>query len=198
MNRRILTLVAAGATAAFALALPLGAAPKGTDHGTRQTVTIDCAGGTLTVDAPNTLWPPNHKYAPLWAKADADTDTAVVELETTGTHDQYEGTKESTEKEGAGNTIDDIIERDDEAGLAEGHAADDSKFVATESSDVEDKGLIQTDWGARAERAGTVKAGRTYTFTATATFDGGDSCTSGAITFNVPHDMRPSNRTAPS
>lgn len=188
MNRRILTLVAAGATAAFALALPLGAAPKGTDHDTRQLVdAANCTGGTLKIDAPNTLWPPNHKYAPLSATADHTSESGTVTLETTGTHDQYEGTTEDTEKNGAGNTIDDIIEMDDEAGLTSGEQ--DAKAVAKEDG----TDVVTTNWGARAERAGTVKAGRTYTFTATATFSGGNTCTASA-TFNVPHDMRSSTR----
>ncbi|MDQ3756781.1 MAG: hypothetical protein M3394_02905 [Actinomycetota bacterium] len=193
MNRRIVTLVAAGTAAAFALAMPLTAAPKGTDHATRQTVTAQgCEGGTLVIDAPNTLWPPNHKYAPLSATADHSSDSGAITLETTGTHDQYEGSAtEGDEAKGSGNTIDDIIERDDQAGLTSGEQ--DSKAVAKE----EGTNVVTTLWGARAERAGTIKDGRTYTFTATATFSGGNTCTASA-TFNVPHDMRPSNRTAPA
>ena len=195
MNRRILTLVAAGAAAAFALALPLSAAPKNTDHGTRQLVDgANCTGGTLKIDAPNTLWPPNHKYAPLSATADHSSDSGAVTLETTGTHDQYEGsTTENDEAQGSGNTIDDIIELDDEAGLTSGEQ--DSKAVAKEDG----TNVVTTNWGARAERAGTIKTARTYTFTATATFggQGGGTCTASA-TFDVPHDMRPSNRTPPS
>ena len=187
MNRRILTLVAAGTAAAFALALPLGAAPKGTDHDTRQTPSTSCNGGTLAINAPNTLWPPNHKYAPVSATADHTSSTGTITLETTGTHDQYEGSTEDTEAKGSGNTIDDIIEQDPDAGLTSGEQ--DAKAIAKENG----TDIVTTLWGARAERAGTIKDARTYTFTATATFSGGGSCTL-SVTFDVPHDMRSSTR----
>lgn len=186
MNRRIVTLLAAGSAAAFAVALPLSAAPKGTNHNASDTSssTEDCgSGNSLAIRAPEKLWPPNHKYyTDIYALAE-DSDSDSIELVTGGMHDQYDG---DTEANGSGHTADDITTNDDEAEITSDDG--DAEVVAMESGD----GSVQTDWQARAERAGTLKAGRTYTLRATATFSDGEC--SHSVDFTVPHDMRPSNR----
>lgn len=189
MNRRLLTVAAAGATAAFALALPLSAAPPGTNHNNSDATTVDCDGGTLTINAPEKLWPPNHKYyTDLYVLADGDNESDNITLESHGYHNQYDG---DTETNGSGNTADDITS-DEATPVASGDSESGyPEAVAAESETGVDS--LQTDWKARAERSGRIQEGRTYTLSAIATFNGGDPCEQ-EVTFTVPHDMRPSRR----
>lgn len=191
MNRRFATIIAAGAAGAFALALPLHALPKGTaGYNTSSDTPMDCGSGrTLTLHGPADLWPPNHKYyTDIYAEA-KDPAGGIITLDTDGTHDQYDG---DTEASGSGHTADDIRANDNnsDGSLAtEGSNSTAQHPAATEMND----GDVVTNWEARAERAGTIQAGRTYTLNATATFSDGSTCTN-SIQMHVPHDMRPSNR----
>lgn len=190
MNRRILTLVAAGAAAAFALALPLSAAPKDTNHNkSAATDSANCDTNDLTIVAPEKLWPPNHKYyTGISVTADDGQDGAVT-LETTGTHDGYDGDT-GTETNGSGNTADDITTNgEDPAFTTTTNDENGETVVHSESGD----DVVTTNWQARAERSGRIKEGRNYTLTAVATFSDGEECTH-SVSFNVPHDMRPANR----
>jgi hypothetical protein len=183
----MLTLLAGGTAAAFALALPLSAAPKNTNHNTSDNeTTMPCGDDNkITIRAPEKLWPPNHKYyTDIFALAE-DPDGGSITLTTRGTHDQYEGDT-GTEEQGAGNTADDFVENDDTA--TETAESTDQRFVAAEM----DSGSVQTFWKARAERSGRFKPGRTYTFDATAQFT--DATCTLTDTFVVPHDMRPEYR----
>jgi hypothetical protein len=186
VNRRFATIIAAGAAGAFALALPLHALPKGTaGYNTSNDTVMDCGNGrTLTLHGPADLWPPNHKYYTAINVTAVDPNGGSITLTTDGTHDQYDG---DTEANGSGHTADDI--RANDAQAVDGSGSTDQHPVAMETAD----GTVRTDWEARAERAGTIQDGRTYTLTGTAKFDDGTNCTD-SITMHVPHDMRPSNR----
>jgi hypothetical protein len=193
VNRRFATLLGAGAVGAFALALPLRALPPGTSSYNKSGDTvIDCGNGnTLTFHAPSTLWPPNHKYyTDIFVLAQAKNSTDKVDLATDGTHDQYDG---DTEANGSGHTADDIAVND-----ADGNATTTPSSTTTHpAADEMGTGSALTNWEARAERAGTVQDGRTYTLNGTATFtdsSGNSTSCNGSVTIRVPHDMRPSNR----
>lgn len=203
MNRRIAALVAAGTAGAFALALPLTAAPKGTTHTAGSDAhTATCDDGTVTVFAPTSMWPPNHKYdTSLYVEADAKDDTRRVVLESHGYHNQYEGDTELNGSGGGnGTNAGDDITSDDETATVTKELSGDSEsgypeVVATESA----TNTVRTDWKARAERSGRVQDGRTYTLSGTATFsDGNEATTDPTCTmtwdFKVPHDMRKSTR----
>lgn len=195
MNRRITALLAAGTAGAFALALPLTAAPKGTNHNTSaDDSAATCSGGagnSLTIHAPEKLWPPNHKYyTDIYALAQAGTAAEPVELTTTGYHDQYDG---DTEVNGSGNTGDDITSDDDQATVTKNAAADGDSGYPEVVAEETGNGSVQTDWKARAERSGRLKEGRTYTLKAVATFGDGGTCEH-TVEFSVPHDMRRENR----
>ena len=188
MNRRLVTILAAGAAGAFALTLPLSALPKGVrdTYNTSNTTVIDCGNGnTMTFVAPSALWPPNHKYYENITVTYTDAEGDEVNLVTTGTHDQYDGVT-GAEANGSGNTADDITSDDETATVDK---SDPNQPVATEPGD----GTVTTDWDARAERAGTIKTARTYTLTGDGTSSDGDTC-KGEVTMRVPHDMSPKNR----
>jgi hypothetical protein len=187
VNRRIATIIAAGAAGAFAFSLPLHALPPGTENfnQSQSGQPIDCDGGTLTFHAPSALWPPNHKYYDdVYVLAEGDEGTEQITLTSDGTHDQYDGDNEAN---GSGHTGDDIVEDDAEANPTPETTP--SHQFATESG----TGTVQTDWDVRAERAGTIKDARVYTLHAIATFDDGQPC-EGSVQMSVPHDMRKSNR----
>jgi len=139
--------------------------------------------------APEKLWPPNHKYyTGISVTAEDGDEEATVTLETTGTHNQPDG---DTGGNGSGNTADDITTDGEDPTIV---TSDDGQTVVAEEDS--DNGTVTTNWKARAERAGTLKPGRTYTLSAIATFTDGDSsadCTH-SVTFTVPHDMRPEYR----
>ncbi len=205
MNRRIATLLAAGTAGALALALPLTAAPDGTSH-TGSAHTDECNAGRVTVFAPETMWPPNHKYdTSLYVEAVAADPVREVVLKSVGYHDQYEGDAEVNGSGGGnGTNAGDDITSDDKTATVTKNAADDAddgdsgypEVVATEKG----TGSVRTDWKARAERSGRIRDGRTYSLTGTATFSDGNPSTTDDPTctktweFKVPHDMRASTR----
>lgn len=188
MNRRLLTVAAAGATAAFALALPLSALPKGTEHYNKSAdKTVDCGDSALTFHAPSDLWPPNHKYYDdITVTYTDDQATDTVTLTTDGTHDGYDGDT-GAETNGSGNTADDITS--DDADAVDGPDTTSTHPVAVEDG----TGSVTTDWDARAERSGRIKEGRNYTLHAIGESSDGDTC-EGSVVMHVPHDMRKSNR----
>jgi hypothetical protein len=205
VNRRILTLAAAGAAAAFAVALPLTAAPKGTTHTAGSSPhTQTCDDGTVTVFAPTSMWPPNHKYdTTLYVEAVATDSTQEIILESHGYHEQYvEDSNEELNGSGGGNGTNagDDITSDDATATPSKLAHDESdsgypEAVASETG----TGTVHTDWKARAERSGRDQTGRTYTLSGTATFSDGDDTTEDPTctmtwNFSVPHDMRSSTR----
>jgi hypothetical protein len=193
MKRFITALLAAAVAGALFVASPLVAMPKGTENYNKSSerdaaAADECGkGNSATLVAPETLWPPNHKYydGELFVQA-VDTDGQSITLSTTGTHDQYDGDT-GAEQNGSGNTGDDITVADPDGGALTEESTD-AQPVAAETK----SGTVRTDWVARAERSGRFKEGRTYTFSGTATFSDG-SCTV-STTFAVPHDMRKSNR----
>lgn len=193
MNRRIATILAAGAAGAFAVALPLSALPKGvrdTYNKSGDTVfqceNSDGSTDTLTFHAPSDLWPPNHKYYDDITVTYTDEDGGDVHLESDGTHDGYDSDT-GTETNGSGNTADDITS--DDAQATDGPDSSPTHPVAVED---DSDGSVTTDWDARAERSGRIKEGRTYTLHAIGSSDG-NSC-EGSVEMHVPHDMSPKNR----
>ena len=166
------------AAASFALVAPVIAGGKGEAVGqkypTSQNTVHDCGDDrTITFAGPATLWPPNHKYFEAVITATGDGDDQVT-IESAGTHDEYTASEsgEQTEMQGAGNTADDVNPAADADG---GHGN-----VASVTQSI------------RSERSGQGD-GREYTFSVIATFDD-ETCTA-EFTSNVPHDMRPANRT---
>lgn len=190
MKRILALLFAAAVAGALLVAGPLGAAPKGTEHyNTSKSVAGTCEGDdTMTVIAPEKLWPPNHKYFEDIHVVVTDASGDRVDLVTTGTHNQYDG---DTETNGAGHTADDMTVNPADEGARITSAGGTSQVVAEEGA----ARTVTTDWMARAERAGRdeTKSGRVYTLTADSRSSDGDVC-SADVTFTVPHDMRPSNR----
>lgn len=189
MNRRIVTFLAAGAAGAFALALPLNALPKGVrdTYNKSDSTVFECGDNTLSFHAPSALWPPNHKYYEDISVTYTDAEGDEVSLTSDGTHDQYDEASDTREEaKGSGNTTDDITSDDEQATVDK---TDPNQPVATETG----TGTVTTDWDVRAERAGTIMNGRTYTLHAVGTSSDGDTC-EGAVQMRVPHDMRPSNR----
>lgn len=194
MNRRLLTILAAGTAGAFALALPLSALPKGvrdTYNKSNDTV-FECkdeqgnVNSTLTFHAPSDLWPPNHKYYEDITVTYTDAEGDQVNLESDGTHNGYDGDS-GEEINGSGNTADDI--RSDDADATSTEESTPQRPVVTEGG----AGSVTTDWDARAERSGRIKDGRDYTLHAIGTSSDGDTC-EGSVIMHVPHDMRKSNR----
>ena len=194
MNRRLLIVAAAGTASAFALALPLAALPKGTEHYNKSTDTVvTCGSNTLTFHAPSDLWPPNHKYYDDITVTYNDAENDSVSLESDGTHNGYDGDT-GAETNGSGNTADDITS--DDAHATDGPDSTATHPVAVEGDDDDGTtadGTVTTDWDARAERSGRIKEGRDYTLHAIGTSSDGDTC-EGEVVMHVPHDMRKSNR----
>ena len=189
MNRRIATIIAAGAAGAFAFASSGMALPKGVrdTYNKSGDTTYTCGDNKLVFHAPSDLWPPNHKYYEDITVTYTDGEGDTVDLTSDGTHDQYDEASDTHEEaKGSGNTADDITSDDQQATVDK---SDPNQPVATESG----QGSVTTDWDARAERAGTIKEGRTYTLHAIGTSSDGDTC-EGAVQMRVPHDMSPKNR----
>ena len=188
MKRFMTALLAAAVAGALFVAAPLAAAPKGTEnYNNSDDIAGTCTGDdTMTVHAPAKLWPPNHKYFEDIRVTVTDASGDRVDLVTDGTHDQYDG---DTEANGSGHTADDISSNDAEA--VDGPNSTDTHPVAAEYGDT---GTVTTDWRARAERAGTIKDARVYTLHAKSSSDNGSEGCEATVTFEVPHDMRKSNR----
>jgi hypothetical protein len=125
----------------------------------------DCGmGRSITLTGSNTLWPPNHKY-----------------------HD-YTVTAIGTAMDMHTDLMTGIVSDEPDVGVGAGgpkHNNDANPFMA---SDSQDGPTASTFHQLRAERAGPGD-GRTYTFTATATWNMLQSCTA-TFTVSVPHDQR--------
>ena len=172
--RTVLAGVIAAASLAFVAPVVAGGKGEavGQKYPTTQNTVHDCGNGrTVTFGGPATLWPPNHKYFTAVITATGDGDDEVT-LETAGTHDEYTNAETQEEQNGAGNTSDDVNPPAGQDGP--------NANTATVSHDI------------RSERSGNGD-GRVYTFTVVATFD--DEVCNAEFRSNVPHDMRPANRT---
>jgi len=190
MTRVLTGLLAAAVAGALFVAAPLVAAPKGAAGYNTSDLTYaeGCGdGNVLAINAPEKLWPPNHKYYEDIHAVATGAEGEAITLTTTGWHDQY--AEDGTELNGSGNTTRDIYVDDHEADWITTDDDDpDPQVIAVEHG----TGEVQTDWAARAERSGRDMEGRTYQLRADAQF-GDDSCSVTAA-FTVPHDMRPSKR----
>ena len=127
-----------------------------------QAQSCDAFGHSITLTGSNTLWPPNHKYHSYTVTALGTEVPEHVMLDSMVTSSQPDLAP------GSGHTINDA----DPA-----HAMNSSNTGTTS--------VVQS---LRAERAGPIADGRTYTFDVTATWDLVNKCTA---TFKVvvPHDQ---------
>ena len=137
-------------------------------HDTRRSERQYCSGGStatsrwIEYQGPTSIWPPNHKMRNYKIIAHDD-DAQTTSLMTVTTSSQVaNGT-------GDGNTDVDMVDTTPVG-------ADMGTNEATNEGQV------------RGERSGNDKAGRTYTFDSTATFDG-ETCQK-QFTAHVPHDQR--------
>jgi hypothetical protein len=137
---------------------------------------MDNDGDTISFSGATVLWPPNHKYRTVTITA-TDTDTATELVD----NDYTTLTTMATSNQ-------------PELGGGSGHTLDDTNPAAASTSGSES---ASQDIQLRGERAGhdPLKAGRTYTITAMATFDGmgtmpnsSEHCNA-TFTVTVPHDM---------
>ena len=178
MRNRLMLVLGVVALAGFAVGGSASAVnddSNGADNGihdSRKSQTHVCemngtpTGDTITYGGPDKIWPPNHKYRHLTITAEnggADMDT---QLSTSGSHDEA---AEGAEMNGSGGTP----------------LATDVSPAAAMASGSES---ASTSHSVRGERSGRGD-GRTYTFTAMATFDGLRTC-SATFTATVPHDQR--------
>jgi hypothetical protein len=126
-------------------------------------------GDVIVFEGAKTLWPPNHKMqtVTITATEGEDVDPAdEVTLTTTATDDEVG-------LGGAGNPT-----LDDEVG------------TGTPEGSNSGTGTTSVDWQLRSERSG-LGDGRTYTITASATFDNGtEMCGPETFEVTVPHDQR--------
>ena len=131
-------------------------------------VAVDPGNDQIVFHGATTLWPPNHKYRTVSITADGDSADENTSLTTSVVSDQ------PANGIGDGNTEND---------------ASPANATAADADDGQADGDATTEHQLRAERAGPIKAGRTYEITATASFDNGaDSCTE-IFVVHVPHDM---------
>ena len=139
---------------------------NGGNHETRGTQTHDCGDGdTIVYDGPLVAWPPNHKYRDVSITA-TDASGDMVMLMTSGRHDEM--VSDTEEMNGAGHT-------------------DPATDVKPPTAMAFGSGSATTHHQFRAERSGRGD-GRTYTFTADATFDNGSKMCHAEFTSTVPHD----------
>ena len=176
---RRLAVLTAGATAlTIAVSVPAGARSGG---GTGQS---SCMGG-LPDDAgtitwsPAVVWPPNHKLVPItisWNEKGEGLDSntlKVTGITSTGLDGQGTGSGQPTKKQGP-----------DYSGVGNSATATDGS-TATVTAYV------------RAERAGTDKAGRTYTINLSCQ-SGSEAAGTSTAVVTVPHDMGNNTSTSSS
>ena len=130
---------------------------------------VDVGSDTIVFHGADTLWPPNHKYRTVEISAVGDSATEDTRLRTTVASDQPDND------------------------IGDGNTSDDATPSSVESTDADDG---ETDGTAgpnthllRAERAGPIMDGRTYTIVANATFDNGTDQCMETFVVTVPHDM---------
>jgi hypothetical protein len=176
---KIRLVLAAGAAVAVVTAVPASAlvalqttpsgGPKGNPNardGTDERVCSDSGGErrTITYTGPLSLWPPNHKMRDYTIVA-RDSDGGNVGLMTVVTSSQPDNGV------GDGNTDGDFVDNTPAgADMGDGEATNTGQI--------------------RSERSGkdSGKAGRTYTFNSTATWEDGSTCME-TFTAHVPHDQ---------
>jgi hypothetical protein len=154
--------------AASAIAIP-GARTGGTGS-------ISCGDGTINW-SPTTIWPPNHKMHTVtinYVDTDGDGDHNTITVDAI-LHDQADSDG-ANEVQGSGQPAD--KQGLDWTGVGNNAQAD-------------DPGTATTTVQVRAERSGTLQAGRTYTITVTCTQTGGDENRSETVNLlvKVPHDQ---------
>jgi hypothetical protein len=160
-------IVCSAVAAAAALAVPAFADKPGDNDTTKTshgTTTFDCDGGTVSLEGPQTLWPPNHKMVDQLAVAQSDDEGEAVSLTLTP-------------------ALEDALGGDG----GEQHDPDWSGELTGAG-----QGRAEVPFAVRAERSGK-GTGRTYVIDWTATF-GDDTCSSaddGQAPFEifVPHDQ---------
>ena len=143
--------------------------------GGMSTDDMDNDGDTITLTGPTVLWPPNHKY-----------------VNETITASDVDGTLETADLQDGVTLMTTATSNQPESGLGSGNTKDDAVVNGPTSGSESVSQTIQL----RAERDGVdpAKAGRTYTITAMATFDGSttasmtETCTA-TFTVHVPHDQ---------
>jgi hypothetical protein len=132
---------------------------------TRTCDSADDGTNTVTFAGPTEMWPPNHKMRPWTIVATDSSGDDEVTLFTVITSSQPDNGV------GDGNTDNDSV--------SDSSAAD----VAMGTPSAENNGEV------RSERSGPDQAGRTYTLTSTATFDGGQSSCTETFYVTVAHDQ---------
>src|SRR3954470_22525776 len=151
-----------GLTACAFLAL----APTAFADSPKSTQTYDCNGlGTIAFTGSPTLWPPNHKFRDYSITA---TSTVPVDQVTLDSAVANSDVVDGEELNGTGNTATDVTNN-----------------PGTDSG----TGSATVEHQVRGERSGHSKAGRTYTFSETATFGMGAIPCSTMFTVTVPHDQ---------
>jgi hypothetical protein len=183
LHMKIRLLLSTAAVAAVAVAVPASALnvsavslkaaavkkqnPKAssTTGNTRTCDSADDGTNTITYSGPTAMWPPNHKMTPWTIVATDSSGDDAVTLFTVVTSDQPDNGV------GDGNTDNDSV--------SDSSAAD----VATGTPSATNNGEV------RSERSGTIKEGRTYTLTSTATFDNGETTCTETFTVTVAHDQ---------
>ena len=156
--------------AASAVAVP---ALADTRNGGTAT-TVQCSGGTVALQGPTSLWPPNHKAVDEVLFAQSNSTTAPLQPTSL---DVMVTSNEAADEVGSGHTPVDIVV---------GKDSDSSDATAT------------VPFTVLAERSGT-GTGRVYTVNWTAHFQDGSSCSStmptltdpqeAPFTITVPHDQ---------
>lgn len=180
--KRGLRIMAILGIMAFVAAVPPAGGASGNKYGNASIPPTECEDangdkvGEISFAGPTTLWPPNHKYVNVTITATSEDEDDKATVATEGAHNQVDG--EGNEAPGSGNT-------------------DPSTDVNPAVASDEGTPSASVTLGIRAERAGTVKAGRTYTIMVVATFedsdgDGNMTTTECDETYEifVPHDQR--------
>lgn len=173
------TAIAVGLLASAALTVPALADKPGDTDTTKTSKGVQervCTGGTVSLDGPEVLWPPNHKMVNQVATATSDDDDT--------------------------DSVPDTSISLTEAAIVESATGGDGGPNGPDSSTAAMSGpqskVATTTYQVRAERSGKAD-GRTYVINWTATFEDKSSCSSSAATTSdaqmqpftvfVPHDQ---------
>lgn len=176
---RRLAVLTAGVTAlTVAVSVPAGARSGGGSGSSSCMGTVDPADAGSITWSPAVVWPPNHKLVPItisWVEnssspVDSDSNTLkVTGVTSTGLDTTGSGSGQPTAKQGPDYETSGYKNATPTATAPDGSAATVIVYV-------------------RAERAGTDKAGRTYTINLSCQSGMEPAGTSAAVV-TVPHDM---------
>lgn len=170
----------AAAVAAAAFAIPASAGPGNPKGGTDQQ---SCADG-IAAASPSVLWTPNHRMHDVTISYSAPDDSPSTNDTTTITVDSI--------------TDDQIIDGEELVGSGNPSEGQDWQGVGGSATSAEGQ-TASTTVQIRAERSGTVQAGRHYYITVSCTEKTGgtvpNAMDSGMATLTVwvPHDQRPTS-----